>query len=111
MLNSNLSWYLMTALWGVGGLLAVFPAIMTPMMFDAPGSTSNPITIGLAVSVAVFPLVCLISAGLPWLLRHFAFAKWLFLLPVIDIGVITAFVVALSYFSGGQFGGTTPRSG
>jgi hypothetical protein len=108
-LNSNLSWYLMSALWGVGGLLAIFPAILTPMMFDAPGSTSNPITVGLAVSVAAFPLVCLAGAVLPWLLRHFSFAKWLFLLPVLDIGVIAAFAIALGYFSNGQFGGT-PRS-
>ncbi len=108
MLNSNLSWYILTALWGLSALVAVLPAIMTPMMFDARGSTSNPFTIGLAASVAVFPLVCVAGAGLPWLLRHWPFAKWVFLLPVVDLGVIAAFVIALGYFSGGQFGGVSP---
>jgi hypothetical protein len=105
MLNSNLSWYLMTAVWVLVGLAAVFPAMMSPMAFDAPGSTSNPYTVGFAASIAVFPVVCLAAAALPWMLRHWSFAKWFFLLPLADIGAFAFFILALNHFSGGQFGG------
>ena len=55
MFDSNLSWGLLTALWLVVGVCALFPAVMSPMMFDAPGSTSNPFTVGAAVSFAALP--------------------------------------------------------
>jgi hypothetical protein len=108
MLNSNLSWYLLTAVWVLVGLAAVFPALMSPMAFDAPGSTSNPFTIGFALSVAIFPLVCLAAAALPWILRHWSFAKWFFLLPLVNICAFAFFVFALTHFSGGQFGRSPP---
>ena len=110
MLNSNMSWYLLTVVWVLVGLAAIFPALMSPMAFDAPGSTSNPFTVGFAISIAIFPFVCLAAAILPWILRHWPFAKWFFLLPLIDIGALAFFIFALSYFSGGQFGGGA-RSG
>jgi hypothetical protein len=109
MLNSNLSWYLSTVVCLLVGLAAVFPALMSPMAFDAPGSTSNPFTVGFALAIAVFPLVCLAGAVLPWILRHWSFAKWFFLLPLVDIGAFVFFIFALEYFSGGQFG-SGPRS-
>jgi hypothetical protein len=105
MLNSNLSWTIATAVWLLIGLGAIFPALMSPMMFDSPGSTSNPVTVALAISVAVFPLFCLVAAALPWILRHWSLAKWVFLLPLVDIGIVIALFAALEYFSGGLFGG------
>jgi len=110
MLNSNMSWYVLTAVWVVVGLAAVFPALMSPMAFDASGSTSNPYTVGFALAIAIFPFVCLAGAVLPWILRHWSFARWLFLLPLIDIGALVFFILALEHFSGGQFG-PGPRSG
>jgi hypothetical protein len=110
MLNSNLSWSIATAVWLLVGLGATLPAMMSPMMFDSPGSTSNPIVIGLAISVAVFPLFCLAAAALPWILRHWSLAKWVFLLPLVDIGVIIALLAALQYFYDGVFGGGSTAS-
>jgi small-conductance mechanosensitive channel len=110
MLNSNLSWTIATALCVLLGLGGILPAMMSPMMFDSPGSTSNPITIGLAISVALFPLVCLAAALLPWIVRHWRLAKWVFLLPLVDIGIIIALLAALQYFYDGVFGGgSQPR--
>jgi hypothetical protein len=110
MLNSNLSWSIATAVCLLVGLGGFLPAMMSPMMFDSPGSTSNPVTIGLAISVAVFPLFCLAAAALPWLLRHWSLAKWVFLLPLVDLGVIIALFAALEYFYGGSFGGGSKTS-
>ena len=110
MLNSNLSWTIATALCVLVGLGGILPAMMSPMMFDSPGSTSNPVTVALAISVAVFPLFCLAAAALPWLLRHWSLAKWVFLLPLVDIGIIIALFIALQYFYDGLFGGgSQPR--
>ena len=110
MLNSNLSWSIATAVWLLVGLGATLPAMMSPMMFDSPGSTSSPITIGLALSIALLPLFCLAAAVLPWILRHWSSAKWIFLLPLVDIGVIIALLAALQYFYDGVFGGGSTAS-
>jgi small-conductance mechanosensitive channel len=110
MLNSNLSWTIATAVWLLLGLGAILPAMMSPMMFDSPGSTSSPITIGLALSIALLPLLCLAAAALPWILRHWSSAKWIFLLPLVDIGVIIALLAALQYFYDGVFGGGSKAS-
>ena len=105
MLDSNLSWYLLTAVWLLAGLLGVFPALISPMAFDSPGSTSNPFTVGFAASIALFPIFCLAGAVLPWILQHWLFAKWMFLLPLLDIAVLAFFVFGLEHFHGGSLGG------
>jgi hypothetical protein len=104
MFDSNLSWALLTALWLVVGVFALVPAVMSPMMFDAPGSISNPFTVGAAASFAALPFVCLAAAVLPWIFRHWPLAKWLFALPLINIGIIIIFFVAIERLSGGSFG-------
>lgn len=102
-MRGNLRWLILTALWVLTGVAAGVPAMMTPMMFDAPGSERNPVAIGLAISVAAFPLVCLLSAVLPWLFRKRPFAAMLFLLPVANLAVIAAAAFALDYLCSGQF--------
>jgi len=104
MLDSNLSWYLLTAVWLLVGAIAFLPAVMSPMLFDAPGSSSNPFTVGFAASIIAFPFVCLAGAVLPWVLQHWSFAKWLLLLPLIHIGVLVFFGYAI-----GQSGGLQGR--
>jgi hypothetical protein len=102
-LNSRLSWGLLTALWVLAALAGVLPAMMSPMMFDAPGSSTNPLTIVFALLVATFPLVCIAGAVLPWILRRWRFAKWLFVLPLLHLGIAAVFMLALDRFCGGQF--------
>ena len=69
-------------------LLGIFAAMMSPMMFDAPGSTANPHAVALFWSVISFPFVCVAAVILGWI----AFAKhrdraalWLSLTPLIPI--------------------------
>ena len=103
MFDSNIAWGLLSVLWLAVGFFAIFPAVMSVTMFDAPGSTSNPLTIGAAASFAALPLVCLAAAVLPWIFRHWPQANWLFAMPLADIGLAIAFLSATE--SSGGFGG------
>jgi amino acid transporter len=99
----DLGWLALTAVWGLGGIAAIFPAAMTPMLFDAPGSQSSALTIALAASIGILPVLCFSGAGLPWLFRRWRFAKGLFLLPAIDLAAIALLLTALGYLCDGQF--------
>ena len=83
-------------------LVSLMPVMMVPMLFDAPGSESSPLTIGMALLVAAFPLFCLLGAGLPWLLRRRKRAAWLFLVPLADVAAFIAVMVAMQYACQGQ---------
>jgi hypothetical protein len=99
----NIRWIVASlALIAIGGM-SLLPVIMLPMMFDAPGSDSNPITIALVVVIAAFPVFCLIGSVLPWIFRRRSFAGWLFFLPVVDLVLIVAAFFALGFFCGGRF--------
>lgn len=78
-------------------VMSLMPVMMVPMMFDAPGSETSPLTIAMALLVAAFPVLCLIGAGLPWLFRRWKRAGWLFLLPVVDVAALIAVIVAMQY--------------
>jgi hypothetical protein len=87
----------------VGGMMA----IMSPMMFDAPGSDSNPPVILLFVSTLSFPLVCLASVIAAWVafgLRRNRGAFWLSLAPLLPVLSGVAAIVWLQLASGGSFG-------
>lgn len=69
---------------------------MSPMMFDAPGSTSNPQVVTLFWSAISFPVVCiigLVSAWIAFARRSERMALGLSLLPLIPVitGLIAAF--------------------
>lgn len=83
-------------------LVSLMPVMMVPMMFDAPGSETSSLTIGMALLVAAFPLFCLIGAGLPWLFRRRKRAAWLFLLPLADVAAIIAVIAAMQFACQGR---------
>jgi len=72
------------------------------MLFDAPGSESSPLTVALARTMFALPLACLAGAGLPWALRRWGFAKWLFLLPFLNLAVAFAIGLAIHVHCGGK---------
>lgn len=77
--------------------LGGFAALMSPMMFDAPGSTSNPQVLVLFFSVIAFPIACVAGVALAWIAfarRRDRGALWfslLPLLPAVTAGVAAAF--------------------
>jgi hypothetical protein len=87
----------------LGGMMAV----MSPMMFDAPGSNTNPPVILLFFSTLSFPLVCLVSVILAWVAfgwRKNRGAFWLSLMPLLPVLSALIAIVWLQLRSGGSFG-------
>ena len=48
-------------------VVGLLPAMMSPMLFDAPGSDDNPALWALALAVWMFSVVAFASAIAPWL--------------------------------------------
>ncbi|HET9030331.1 MAG TPA: hypothetical protein VFN49_09140 [Candidatus Aquilonibacter sp.] len=55
-----------TILWGLLMLPGFVAAMMSPMMFDAPGSLEDRSLTTVAGAVVAFPLLCLVSIALTW---------------------------------------------
>ncbi|MBW2463314.1 MAG: hypothetical protein JRH11_16815 [Deltaproteobacteria bacterium] len=58
--------------WLPGALLSIMPAMMSVMLFDAPGSTENPYVIGVFISILSFPVLAVVSGISVPLLAFFA---------------------------------------
>ncbi len=77
-----------TVLFGSGAVLGLMPALMAPMLFDAPGSTSNPGTILLFWSAFTFPVVCVVAIATAWILytrKRVRAACWVALIPLLNL--------------------------
>jgi len=107
-------WALLVALlWAGVGVLSLVPAMFTPMLFDAPGSTENTPTVALALSFVSLPLTCGGSAvGLfvLWVLgRDGGFRRWpaiaLALLPLLSFAAVVAAWLWIDVASGGRLDG------
>ena len=82
-------------------------ALMSVMMFDAPGSESNPPVILLFSSVVGFPLSCIFGVALAWIAiarRRDRGALWFSLLPLLPIITGVVAIVWLQLSNGGRFG-------
>lgn len=92
---------------GVLGVLPAVPALFSVMMFDAPGSTSNPATIILFIATISFPLVCFGAIATAWELYR-ENRKWagrlIFLSPTVNVIAFFAAYDCLEIFYGGKFG-------
>ena len=89
------------------GLVGSVPAMMSPMMFDSPGSTQNPFTLALFASVISFPIVCLVGIVGAWTLYGKDRPGWarLFIhLPLINFAVLAIAVALLMITNQGNFG-------
>lgn len=105
--------FVATVILVLAAVVGFFPAVMTPMMFDAPGSLENPVTVTLALSVATFPIVCVLAVILSWLMallpmlahfpQHYTWACLLTGLPLINVAIGGFAIVWLSLFNGGSF--------
>lgn len=105
--------FVATVIWIAGAVIGLLPALMTPMMFDAPGSLENPVTVTLALSIATFPVVCAVAVLLSWLvfglpaLAHFPhrylWACALISLPLINVAIGGLALAWITWFNGGSF--------
>jgi hypothetical protein len=83
-------------------------ALMSVMMFDAPGSEHNKALILLFSSMVAFPLACIVGVALGWIAiaRHRdRGAMWFSLLPLLPITTGIAGIIWLQIASGGRFAG------
>lgn len=81
-------------------------AVMSPMMFDAPGSTENKLTILTATSIFTFPIVIIIAQIISWIFfanGNYKVAFWIALLPVVNITLITIGFTLIQILQGGRF--------
>jgi hypothetical protein len=89
-------------------VIGAFMALMSVMMFDAPGSERNPAVILLFSSVVAFPLACIVGVILGWIAigrQRDRGAMWFSLLPLVPIASAVAAMIWLQIASGGQFAG------
>lgn len=56
-----------TVVWGVLLVPGAAGALLSPMMFDAPGSMNDPQVIAAFVSVVSFPILCVVSIAASWI--------------------------------------------
>ncbi|WP_240626527.1 hypothetical protein [Thalassospira lohafexi] len=87
----------------LGALLSLPMVMMSPMMFDAPGSENNPITQLMFYSLLAFPALCLMGGILPWIFKRHAISIWLYALSGLAVGLFFAAVVLLQIQCGRNF--------
>jgi len=58
---------IVTFVWGTLLIPGLVSLLFTPMMFDAPGSASNPMTYLIILFVLSFPVLCIISLIGTWI--------------------------------------------
>ena len=92
----------LSVLWGIAGLVSLLPAVMSVMLFDAPGSTESKFTWAIFWCLVALPFCWFLGAGLPWLFRTKGFALCLFVLPFLDLALIGALFVAIDRYCGGM---------
>ena len=93
----------LTALSIIAAFLSIPLVMMSPMMFDAPGSSENPLTQLLFYSVMAFPVLCLMGGILPWIFKRHRLGIWLYALSGLAIGLFVAAIVLLQIQCGGGF--------
>lgn len=85
-----------TAIMILLAIVTVLPAMMSIMGFDAPGSTSNVLNVAFVFSILTFPVVCVGSIILAWILYYFGIhdhAVYAFTLPLVNITIFMIVVL------------------
>jgi hypothetical protein len=98
------------ASWAVGllGVLGIFPALLSVMLFDAPGSENQPATRLAAECIVMFPIACLFGLSVGWSVFRQGRERWALAIVCTPLLVILLFVASLAYisvFHGGRLSG------
>lgn len=89
-----------SAAWTASAVLSLRSVMLTPMLFDAPGSSENAMIITLALSVVTFPVVCAVAIALSWAalyIRSQELAIAGTLLPLVNIVVAIGIVLCRTF--------------
>ncbi len=87
-----------TVLYGILVILSIPVIIMSPMMFDAPGSLENGVLNMLFASLVVFPVVVIISIIAEWILYNKGKIKISLIfsfLPIADVLIILSGILLM----------------
>ncbi len=91
---------------GALGLLSIFPALMSVMMFDAPGSEKNKLLRFTFHGILSFPALGILSIPMTWAVYYFK-QGWPALVvsfsPLISIGWIALGFALIAIVHDGQF--------
>jgi hypothetical protein len=101
-MNNKTLRIVLSVLWAIAGLVSLLPAVMSVMLFDAPGSTESQLTWAVFWCLAALPFCWFVGAGLPWLFRSKRFGIWLFAIPLLDLATIAGLFVAIDRVCGGS---------
>ncbi len=96
-------WKALSAVYSVLGFFACLPAMMSPMMFDAPGSTSSVLTMVVFFSVLTLPVSFFMAATVPWKYKENPKVKLLYLLPVVHLAIAAGAFMLLDSMCDGKF--------
>jgi hypothetical protein len=83
-----------TVVWAALGLLSFAPVMMSPMMFDAPGSYENKTLRRLVASLVSFPVACVVGIAAGWML--YAWVDERAGIAVISLPLVS--ILALAYY-------------
>ena len=61
---------LVTVIWGLLLIPGLLGALLSPMMFDAPGSINNPAAWANMLIIVSFPCLCILSIIASWIVWH-----------------------------------------
>lgn len=98
---------IVNVLFGAIGLLSIFVALMSVMLFDAPGSENNTYLWVLFWLLALFPVSCFFSIMVSNIFifkyQQYKKALWVFIVPCILVVLIISSVVLIEINCGGNF--------
>ncbi|WP_151056395.1 hypothetical protein [Cellvibrio sp. KY-YJ-3] len=94
-----------TIIFGIAGAVTFYPLLLSGMIFDAPGSDSNPINWVIFISLFTFAPMCIVSIFVSWGFYSggsYGHAKKAYLLPVVNIlALLVCAIISeiISFFS------------
>jgi len=97
---------LASAAFALGVLLDLGMLMMSPMMFDAPGSEQSIYPWLIVAAMLLYPLLTLIGLILAWLAhsrQNFGRAFAMLSLPLLGVALVVAAFAALQVMCGGAF--------
>lgn len=101
-MNNKILWIALTVLWVLLAVPSAGAAVMSVMMFDAPGSAESHYTWMLFWSMVALPFAWVLGAGVPWIFYKKRWGIALFLIPIANVAVIAAIFELINARCGGS---------